>query len=194
MTGDQPWPMMGPRWSLERGEGAEIKLIMLRFCNSRDQNTLWQERRGYKNSFPPTLEYHASCPAVMMSPLSCLLSCCNFHIIHFAPALSPGRWGSHKQMIFTILSCSAYLNSLYNFQVGWHLISRPNLNSQHIITILQKPKEQTSNNVYSGVALTTGDIKGFIRADCSGSRHWIDCPSRSRLLGWETDGGELWES
>ena len=126
-----------------------------------------------------------------MSLLSCLLSCCNFHIIHFAPALSPGRWGSPKQMIFTILSCSAYLNSLYNFQVGWHLISRPNLKSQH--TIMKKIKPQESNNFHSGV-VTTGDMKGFIRADCSGSRHCIDCPSRSGLLGSETDGGELCEN
>ena len=114
-------------------------------------------RGGYKNSFPQPLEYHAPCSAVMMSLLSCLLSCCNFHIIHFAPALSPGRWGSPKQMIFTILSCSAYLNSLYNFQVGWHLISRPNLKSQH--TIMKKMKPRESNNFHSGV-VTTGDMKG----------------------------------
>ena len=66
-----PWPAVtrwGPQMVTElvRGEWAEIKFIMLRFCNSRDQNTLW---RGHKNYFPQPLGSRGVLRAVMMSPL-----------------------------------------------------------------------------------------------------------------------------
>ena len=61
---DQMRPQMVT--GLVRGEWAEIKFIMLRFCNSRDQNTLW---RGHKNYFPQPLGSRGVLRAVMMSPL-----------------------------------------------------------------------------------------------------------------------------
>lgn len=116
---DQMRPQMVTE--LMRGEWAEIKYIMLRFCNSRDQNTLWG---GHKNCFPQPLEYSGITGrrARGRDDVPALVSCraAISTLSTLRPLFLLVRWRSHKQMIFTILSCWAYLNSLYNFQVGWH--------------------------------------------------------------------------
>ena len=112
---------MRPQMVTGEGRGAEIKFIMLRFCNSRDQNTLW---RGHKNCFPQNLWvfWDHGRRARGRDDVPALVSCraAISTLSTLRPLFLLVRWRSHKQMIFTILSCWAYLNSLYNFQVGWH--------------------------------------------------------------------------